>query len=173
MKDTTKDKINKAKEKEKLKKEIKKIKDKNIKKEIVKITPISEFTEKIDNSNIITEIDSLILKIKEKEDTFLLTYFSEIIKPTKVFIYNHDKSFIEYKIEDIIILSKEKPIVKNNNTNTQIIKLKKYFETILCVENIYITFNYNENVKLKYKYTNIKNNKFMSFEKMKKSDFKY
>jgi hypothetical protein len=175
-KETIEEKVNKAKEKEKLKKEINKIKDKSkkSKKEILTSVSISDFTEIKDNTTNINEQDLLLLKIKEKEDNFLLTYFNENIKPTKVFTYNYDKSFIEYKIEDIIIISKEKPITRNNITPAQNIKLEKYLDnSILTIENIYVILNYNKNIKLKYRFIDINNNMFMSFEKMKKSDFKF
>ena len=170
-KETIEEKVNKAKVKEKLKKEINKIKDKTkkIKSENITSLSISEFTDKKDNTNVIYEQDSLLLKIKDKEDCFLLNYFNENIKPTKIYIYDYDKSFIEYNIEDIIIFSKDKPIIRNNITPAQNIKLKKYLDnSILTIENIYIMINYNKNIKLKYRFLDFNDNKFMSFEKKKK-----
>lgn len=175
-KETIEEKVNKARVKEKLKKEINKIKDKpkNIKTENLTSLSISEFTDKKDNTNVIDEQDLLLLKIKEKEDNFLLKYFNENIKPTKIYIYDYDKSFMEYNIENIIIFSKDKPIIRNNITPAQNVKLKKYLDdSILTIEKIYVIINYNKNITLKYRFLDFYDNIFMSFEKKKKSDLKF
>lgn len=172
---TIEEKVKKAKEKEKLKKEISKIKEKKEpKKEKLSPSSIAEFTETISNVDIIDEQEELLSQIKNKEELFLSNFFLGKEIPTKVYTYDYNKSCIEYDIDNIIIVSKEKPIIRNNSASSQNTKLRNYLnDTILTVDNVNITYNYNKNIKLKYKYNDIINNKFMFFEKKKKSELIY
>ena len=137
----------------------------------IKVPSVAPVIEIIETSTDILDKFKRIEKlIKEKEELFIENYFSGKKIPTKIYIYDRDGSNKEFDVEkiDIFTTDTKRPIFNTINENS-ILKLENYLNSVeLKKSDVKLYFKQGP-ILLKYSIDDLYNNKWVEFEKPKKT----
>ena len=137
----------------------------------IKVPSVAPVIEIIETStDVLDKFKKIENSIKEKEDLFIENYFIGKIIPTKIYIYDRDGSHKEFDIEkiDIFTTDTKRPIFNTINENS-ILKLENYLNGVeLKKSDVKLYFKQGP-ILLKYSIDDLYNNKWVEFEKPKKT----
>lgn len=132
------------------------------------VAPVIEIIET--SSDVLDEFKKIELLIKEKEHIFLDNYFTGKSVPNKIYIYDRDGSHKEFDVDDISIFTTDikRPIFNTINENS-VIKLKSYLDNVELKNSDVKLYFKQGNLMLKYSIDDLYNNKWVEFDKPKKT----